>query len=68
MSEEEENEKFLTKGLVAQRYNATTRTIDRHAKNEKSGFPKPVYLAGRPYWRLSELVKWERSCLKQEAA
>lgn len=68
MSEEDANEKFLTKGLVAQRYNATTRTIDRYAKNEKSGFPKPTYLADRPYWRLSDLVKWERSCSGQEAA
>ena len=53
---------------VRQRYGGvSTMWLERRLKNPESGFPKPIYIGRRRYWRLEELVAWERS-LASEAA
>jgi hypothetical protein len=29
-------------------------------------FPRPIFLAGRRYWRLADLIAWERSAAARE--
>lgn len=30
--------------------------------HDDSNFPRPIYIAKRRYWRLADLVAWERAC------
>jgi hypothetical protein len=46
---------------VQQRYDVSDRTIDRWLASKTLGFPQPVLINKRRYWRISELVVWERS-------
>jgi predicted DNA-binding transcriptional regulator AlpA len=53
---------------VCQRYSVSPRTIERWFENEKLGFPKPVLINKRRYYREAELTAWERSRLNMSAA
>ena len=55
-----ENEIRLPTRLVMQRYNVADRTIDRWISDPKVGFPKPLVVNRRRYFRLRELEQWER--------
>ncbi|THD58343.1 MAG: DNA-binding protein [Bradyrhizobium sp.] len=49
-----------------QRYKKSERTLDRWLKDEDLGFPRPIYIRGRRYFREADLVEWERAqALKQ---
>lgn len=50
---------------VAKRYDVTIRTVERWSDNPALGFPKPIVVNARKYFRLSELEAWES---KHEAA
>ena len=54
------DEQYLPIRKVRQRYDTSDETIRRWLQDESSGFPKPIYFSKRRYWRLSELVQWER--------
>jgi hypothetical protein len=45
---------------VAARYNKTTRTIDNWLANDELGFPKPIVINGRKYYREDELDEFDR--------
>jgi hypothetical protein len=45
---------------VLDRYDIVDRTLDRWVDSETLGFPQPVYIRKRRYFRLCELVEWER--------
>lgn len=47
-------------GVVSRRYGRSVRTIDRWLDDDELGFPRPVVIRGRRYWRESDLVEWER--------
>jgi len=47
--------------LVLQRYLICDRTLDRWIVNKTLGFPKPIVINKRRYWRVAELVGWERA-------
>ncbi len=53
-------EVFLPRPLVAARYHRNGITISRWRKDPSMCFPKPHYFGRFPYWKLSELVSWER--------
>jgi predicted DNA-binding transcriptional regulator AlpA len=55
----ENSEKFLNAGQVRARYGGASHMwlLRRMAHSE---FPKPTYLGRLRFWRLSELVVWER--------
>lgn len=58
-----DNEKYLSSGKVRQRYDdATIMTLHRWVNHPTLGFPKPTYMNGRRYWKLSELLEYERRC------
>jgi hypothetical protein len=45
---------------VQQRYDIADRTLDRWLVSKTLNFPQPVLINKRRYWRVSELVVWER--------
>ena len=57
----ESADKHLGTGKVAARYDVTTMTIWRWTKDENLGFPKPLKINTRKYWRESDLIAWERA-------
>jgi predicted DNA-binding transcriptional regulator AlpA len=55
------NSELLPTRFLLQRYSVSDRTIDRWCNNSELGFPQPMVVNKRRYWRLSELEEWERS-------
>ncbi len=53
------NEKFLPASLVKARYSVSDMWLWRRLA-DRSGFPHPITVSGRRFWRLTELVRWER--------
>jgi hypothetical protein len=53
---------------VQRRYDIVDRTLDRWVLNPTLGFPQPVIINRRRYWRVGELAAWERSRAKGDAA
>lgn len=54
---------------VAKRYDTSTKSIWRWAKEGTYSFPKPYKLtAGVTAWKNSELVAWEKNRTDHEAA
>ena len=50
----------LTAPQVRHRYGSRSDMwLWRLLKNEASGFPKPLIINGRRYWRLEDLEAWE---------
>lgn len=51
----------LTSRAVAQRYNVCRRTISRWQASGELGFPAPLLINQRRYWREADLQAWEIS-------
>jgi predicted DNA-binding transcriptional regulator AlpA len=45
---------------IADRYQVTSRTIDRWDRQPELGFPRPIRINGRKYRYIHELETWER--------
>jgi predicted DNA-binding transcriptional regulator AlpA len=62
---------YLTAKQVRVRYGGCSHMwIERRLKDD-SGFPRPIFIGRRRFWRLDELTVWEAalpSGLVQEAA
>ena len=54
-------EQFLPARQVRKRYGVTDQTVWRWLKNVNLKFPHPMRIGRLRYWRLSDLVAWERS-------
>ncbi len=54
-------ENFLPARQVWERYGVTDMTLHRWIRDEKLGFPAPIYIHRLRYWRLADLEEWERS-------
>jgi hypothetical protein len=53
---------FLTAVQVRQRYgNASDMWLWRRLRDD-SEFPRPIQIRKRRYWKLSDLIMWERAC------
>ena len=62
MSEHDENEVFLRSPDVRRRYgNCSAMWLHRRVKDPASGFPQPITIGRFKYWRLSDLVAFERA-------
>ncbi len=42
-------------GAVAARYSISTRTVDRWLADPRVGFPQPLRVRDRRYWRIADL-------------
>jgi predicted DNA-binding transcriptional regulator AlpA len=56
----EDTDRYLTARAVYERYSICDMTLSRWVSDERKDFPKPVYFGRFRYWRLAELVAWER--------
>ena len=57
------NETYLSAPKTKARYgHVTDPTLERWLANKQNPFPQPIYINGRRYWRLSELISYEREC------
>jgi predicted DNA-binding transcriptional regulator AlpA len=62
-------DRYLSARQVRARYaDASDMWIWRRL-NDDSRFPKPLEICGRRFWKLSDLIAWERNqAVKSEAA
>lgn len=59
----------LLKGpQVWRRYNVSAMTGWRWLQDAKLGFPTPIRIRGRNYWRLRDLEAWERHAAAQNTS
>lgn len=57
---------FLRSAQVRQRYgNVSHMWIERRLKGDPS-FPRPTYFGRQRFWRVHELVEWERGLASQD--
>ena len=57
-----EDERYLSARQVRERFgNCSDMWLWRRLR-DGSGFPQPLEISGRRFWRLADLVNWERSC------
>ena len=53
---------FLDSKAVRRRYGGRSdMALWRWARDPKLGFPQPIYIQKYRYWRLSDLIEWERT-------
>jgi len=57
---ESAGETFMPARRVWERYGIHETTLGRWLKDEAMGFPTPLYIGRFRYWRLSDLVAFER--------
>jgi hypothetical protein len=64
---DDEHERLLTAAQVKRRYgNASDMWLWRRL-HDSSGFPEPLLICGRRFWRVGALIVWERSRAKGAA-
>jgi len=64
-----EDDKLLPTSAVQKRYGDRSRMWIERRLDDDPAFPKPIYIAKRRYWHLSELVAYERGkVVEREAA
>lgn len=51
---------WLPAPKVWRRYNRSDMTLHRWLHDPAMNFPQPTYFGRYRYWRLSDLMKWER--------
>ena len=54
-------DRFLTTRQVRARYGDASEMWIWRRLQDTSGFPKPMEICGRRFWKLSDLIVWERS-------
>ncbi len=59
---------MLPAATVWRHYGKTDRTLDRWIKDEQLGFPRPVVIRNRRYFKEAELVEWERAQASKRSA
>ncbi len=66
----EQDDALLPARRVWERYSISDRTLARWIERDDLKFPSPIEIAGRRYFRISELAAWERkrATAKKEAA
>ena len=51
---------FLTGPQVLKRYGISEMTLHRWQKNDNLGFPKPMIVNRRKFFKVEDIVQWER--------
>ena len=65
VTSEQSNECFLTARQTRARYGNVSDMWLHRRLHDASGFPRPIVICGRRFWRLSDLVAWERNAAEQ---
>jgi hypothetical protein len=58
---EQSNDCFLTARQTRARYGNVSDMWLHRRLHDTSGFPQPVVIFGRRFWRLNDLLTWERN-------
>jgi predicted DNA-binding transcriptional regulator AlpA len=58
----DEKPTYVPTRQVRRRYGDRSEMWIERRLRDNSGFPQPVKLGARRYWRLAELEAWERAC------
>lgn len=62
-------DELLPAAQVRRRYGVSDMTVFRWVNDQKLGFPQPLYINKRRYWRVADLQAFEdRQSLRKEAA
>ena len=61
---DDEHEQLLTAALVKRRYGHASDMWLWRRLHDSSGFPEPLLICGRRFWRMGALIAWERSRAK----
>lgn len=67
MQQRNDERDLLTARDVRDRYNISDVTLWRWERETGLGFPAPVRVRRRKYWRLGELLEFERAQQEAEA-
>ncbi|RWP80471.1 DNA-binding protein [Mesorhizobium sp.] len=59
---------YLTAKQVHARYGITDMTLWRWLNNSELNFPRPIVITKRRYFKVDEVLEWERSRAIQAAA
>ncbi|OXE42989.1 transcriptional regulator [Methylobacterium radiotolerans] len=62
------NEDLLPASVARARYGVSDMTIFRWLADPRLGFPQPIRINGRRYWRLADLQAFEARQASKEAA
>ena len=54
-------DRFLPAAQVWRRYGVSSMSLHRWIRDPTMNFPPATYIGRRRYWRLSDLVRWERA-------
>jgi hypothetical protein len=58
----QDSEVFLDSRAVRRRYcGRSEMALWRWSRDPELGFPKPIYIQKYRYWKLSDLIEWERT-------
>jgi hypothetical protein len=55
------DDRYLTSAQLRTRYGHCSDMWVYRRLHDGSGFPQPTTIAGRRFWRLTDLVAWERA-------
>lgn len=67
MATANDDDKLIPTAQVRARYGGVSHMwIERRLSDPI--FPRPLYIAKRRYWRVADLVMWERTCAAQQVA
>ncbi|KSV90945.1 hypothetical protein N181_09760 [Sinorhizobium fredii USDA 205] len=61
------NQVYLTTSQVLQRYSISEMSLWRWQKNESLGFPRPMIVNKRKFFKEEDLVAWERERARASA-
>jgi predicted DNA-binding transcriptional regulator AlpA len=56
---------YLPAAQVRARYGVSDMSLWRWIRDEALGFPHPLRINGRRFWKLTDLEAWEASCANQ---
>ena len=58
---EADEDVYLPAASVRARYSVSFMSIHRWLRDPELNFPKPIYIGRYRYWRLTDLIAWERA-------
>jgi predicted DNA-binding transcriptional regulator AlpA len=59
---------WLTASQLTRRFGISQMSLWRWLQDPRLNFPAPVQIRERNYWRLDEIVAWEREAAAKSAA
>ena len=68
LSGDEEAPRYLTGPQLCARYSISDMSLWRWLRDDALGFPHPLRINGRRFWKIADLEGWEASCTEKQGA